>query len=187
MLVFFYLLGMEGEGLGMVQNTKWTTEMRTFAVERYLKTRSYTQTIDDFTTKFNPPKPLYKSMIVKWVMKFRQAGTLGDLRPATPDRETHSGKKRIRSEEMVQDVLESVENSPGRSSRRRSRELGLSRSTLLRIMKEDLKKYPYCISIHQTLSEVDKLNRLNMSEVLMEKIDHQSTFLGFLWSSDEAH
>ena len=65
--------------------------------------------------------------------------------------------------------------------------MGLSRSTLLRIMKEDLKKYPYRISIHQTLSEVDKLNRLNISKVLMEKIEHQSTFLGYLWTSDEAH
>ena len=187
MLSIFSLLDIEGDVPRVVQNAKWTTEMRTFAVESYIKTGSYTQTIDDFTTKFDPPKPLYKLLIVKWVMKFRQAGSLSDLRPATPGRETHSGRKRVRSEEMVQGIRESVENLPGRSSRRRSQELGLSRSTLLRIMKKDLKKFPYRISIHQTLSEVDKLTRMDMSKVLMEKIEHQSTFLGVLWTSDKAH
>ena len=132
---------------------------------RYLKnkTESYTQTIDDFQSRFDPPKTLYKSLIVKWVMNFRQAGTLRDLRPATPGQKTHSGRKRIRSEEMLVQVRESVEKSPGRSSRRRCQELDLTKSTMLRVMRKstmlrvirkDLKKFPYRISIPQSLSEV---------------------------------
>ena len=75
--------------------------MRSYTVERYLKTGSYTQTIGDFQSRFDPPKPLYKSLIVKLVMQFRQAGTLGDLRAANPCQKTHSGRKRIRSKELL--------------------------------------------------------------------------------------
>ena len=175
------------DSLEVPQNTKWTTQMRSYAVERYLKTGSYTQTIGAFQSRFDPPKPLYKSLIVKWVMKFRQAGTLGDLRPATPGHKTHSGRKRIRSDEMLAQVRESVEKSPGRSSRKRCQELDLTRSTMLRVMRKDLKKFPYRISIHQSLSEVQKIDRMVMSKVLMEKIEHTSSFLDNLWTSDEAH
>ena len=74
----------------------------------------------------------------------------------------------------VEQVRESVEKSPGRSSRRRCQELDKTRSTMLRVMRKDLKKFPYRISIHQSLSEVQKISRMVMSKVLMEKIDPRS-------------
>ena len=45
---------------------------------------------------------------------------------------------------------------------------------MLRVMRKDLKKFPYRISIHQSLSEVQKISRMVMSNVLMEKIDPRS-------------
>ena len=140
------------------QNTKWTTEMRSYAVERYLKTGSYPQTTGDF--RFSP-KPLYKSLIVKWMMNFRQAGKLGDLRPVTPGQK----RKRIRSEGMLAQVRETFKKSPGRSSRRRCQELDLTRSTMLRVLRKGLKKFPYRISIHQSLSEVQKIDRSPVQEL----------------------
>lgn len=169
------------------QNAKWSTEMKSYAVERYLETKSFAKTIADLTTKFNPLKPPYKSLIVKWVANFRQHGTVRDLRGSTPGRETHSGRKRIRDEAYLEKVRESVEMSPGRSTRRRSQELGICRSTLLRALKQDLKKFPYRISVHQKLTEVDKQNREAMSKVLMDKIENHGSFLKMLWTSDEAH
>ena len=50
--------------------------MRALAVEKYLETKSFDAAIRDFVTKFNPPKPPYKSLIVKWVAKFRTEGTV---------------------------------------------------------------------------------------------------------------
>ena len=41
---------------------------------------------------------------------------------------------------------------------------------MLRVMRKDLKKFPYRTSIHQSLSEVQKIDRMVMSKVLMEKI-----------------
>ena len=60
-----------------------------------------------------------------------------------PGQKTHSGRKRICSEEMLAQVHETVEKSPGRSSRRKCQELDLTRSTMLRVMGKDLKKFPY--------------------------------------------
>ena len=45
--------------------------MRAYAVEKYLLTKSFNATILDFVANLYPPKPPYKSLIVKWVTKFR--------------------------------------------------------------------------------------------------------------------
>lgn len=161
--------------------------MRTYAVERYLETKSFNKTISDFVTKFNPPKRPYKSLIVLWVAKFRSEGTVRDLKAATPGRESHSGRKRKRSEEYVEALRESVAKSPHRPSRRRSQELGFARTTMLRAMKEDLNLFPYRISIHQKLTAVDKRKRLDMTKILADKIENTKSFLTNLWTSDEAH
>ena len=45
---------------------------------------------------------------------------------------------------------------------------------MLRVMRKDLKKFPFRISIHQSLSEVQKICRMVMSKVLMAKIQWPS-------------
>ena len=55
-----------------------------------------------------------------------------------PGQKTHSGRKRICSEEMLAQVHETVEKSPGKSSRRKCQELDLTRSTMPRVMGKDL-------------------------------------------------
>ena len=133
------------------KNYLWTVEMRAYAVEKYLETKSFNATILDFVTKFNPPKLPYKSLIVKWVAKFRTEGTVRNLNSITPRRKSHSGRKRKRDEAFIEPLRESVQESPNRSTRRRCQGLDTSRSTMLRAIKEDLNLFPYRISIHQKL------------------------------------
>ena len=161
--------------------------MRIYAVKRYLETKSFDTTIRDLVAKFHPPKTPYKSLIVKWVAKFRSCGTVVDLKQKTPGRETHSGRKRKRDEEFIERVRESIEDSPHRTTRKRCQELGVTRSTMMRAMKDDLQLFPYRISIHQKLTEADKTKRLAMSTILAEKIKKTKCFLPNLWTSDEAH
>ena len=91
------------------KNFLWTVEMRAFAVEKYLETISFDAAIRDFVTKFNPPKPPYKSLIVKWVAKFRTEGTVRNLNSINPGRKSHSGRKRKRNEEFIERLRESVQ------------------------------------------------------------------------------
>ena len=119
------------------KNSLWTVEMRAFAVEKYLETKSFDAAIRDFVTKFNPPKPPYKSLIVKWVAKFRTEGTVRNLNSITPGRNSHSGRKRKRNEEFIERLRESVQESPHKSTRRRYQELASSRSTMLRAIDNE--------------------------------------------------
>ena len=105
--------------------------MRAYAVKKYLETKSLNATILDFVTKFNPTKPPYKSLIVKWVAKFRTKGTVRNLNSITPGRKSHSGRKRKRDEAFIESLRESVQESPHRSTRRRYQGLDTSRSTML--------------------------------------------------------
>lgn len=176
-------------------STKWTTELKVYCVKRYIETKSYKAVIADFVTRFPNHKSPYKCLIWKWVCKFEDSGTVENLNRKTPGRVTHSGRKRIRSDEMIMQVRESVEESPHRSSRRRSQELGISRSTLLRILKADIDLFPYHITMHQKLTDHDRRVRVDMCKVLCEKIESSAakmsvpsqTFLSLLWTSDEAH
>ena len=103
--------------------------MRAYAVEKYLETKSFNATIIlDFVTKFNPPKPPYKSLIVKWLAKFRTEGTVRNLNSITPGRKSHSGRKRKRDEAFIERLRESVQESPHRCNAREV--LGGSETTL---------------------------------------------------------
>ena len=82
-------------------------------------------------------------------------------------------------------VRESVEQSPKRSTRKRSQTLAISRSTMMRVMTEDLGMFPYRIQTHQKFSEADR--RKEMAKVLLDKIEESDTFLKNLWTTDEAH
>ena len=119
--------------------------------------------------------------------KFQYAGTVKNLNKLCEDRETHSGRKRLRTSHVIAMVRESVEQSPKRSTRKRSQTLPISRSTMMRVMTEDLGMFPYRIQTHQKLSEADKNRRKEMAKVLLDKIEESDTFLKNLWTTDEAH
>ena len=91
--------------------------MRSYTVERYLKTGNYTQTIGDFQSRFDPPKPLYKSLAVQasWDTWGPQANN--------PMSENSFWEEEDPVRGAVEQVRESVEKSPGRSSRRKCQEL----------------------------------------------------------------
>lgn len=71
-----------------------------------------------------PSAPLIK----KWVKKFEETGSTLNVKQT-------GGPRTSRSEENVQQVSASVRRDPGLSTRKRSAELGLSRTSLRRILK----------------------------------------------------
>ncbi|KAK3697700.1 hypothetical protein RRG08_001850 [Elysia crispata] len=70
--------------------------------------------------------------------------------------------KPVRCGENIEAVLMSVEATPKKSVRRRSAELGVSQSSVHRILRHDLKMKPYHISIHQGLTPENALQRRTM-------------------------
>lgn len=61
------------------------------------------------------------------------------------------------------------------------------RTTLRRMLKDDLGLFPYRIQIKQQLTADDKRRRLVMALALMDEIESNRTFLANLITTDEIH
>ena len=174
----------------MLDNAKtkqWTIKQRSWCVQRFFETRSFKAIREEFLHIFDVEKAPCKSRIQDWVKKFQTEGTVQNLNSRSDDRESNSGRKRLREGAIIERVRCSVVKSPKRSTRKRAQCLGLSRTTLRRILVDDLNLFPYRIQIHQKLSEADKIKRKEFAGVLMEKTKRNKSFLPLLWTSDEAH
>ena len=99
-----------------------------------------------------------------------------------------SGRKfTARPPENVDAVRDSVARSSKKSLQRRSQELGLSRSSIHRILKSYFQLYPYRIQIKQTLTQNDMEKRVETCRWFKSKIEELADFLQNVWFSDEAH
>ena len=104
------------------------------------------------------------------------------------NRETHSGRpKTSRTPENIAAAIDSVVHSPSKSLRRRSRELGIDRESVRRILITDLHLYPYPIQIKHKLTPDDMRKRVTMCEWFCGKINKDPDFLDNVWFSDKAH
>ena len=125
---------------------KCTAQMKKFCAKKYFEVKSYKAIREDFMTHFPNHKTPYKSLIIDWVSKFRPFGNVENFNRKMPDRQSHSGQKRIRGEVLKDQIRESVADSPHRSTVRRCQELEISRETLRRVLKEDIDLFPYPIT-----------------------------------------
>uniref|UniRef100_A0A8D8SNF8 DUF4817 domain-containing protein n=2 Tax=Cacopsylla melanoneura TaxID=428564 RepID=A0A8D8SNF8_9HEMI len=159
---------------------KYTTLQRTKIVQFYFENgRSITQTQLAYKRYFQVRKaPIYRT-IMKIIERFQEQGAVRDLpRP---------GRQRsVVTEANRQRVSDNIESSPGTSTRRRSTQLGMSRRSLQRILK-DLKLFPYKIQIVQALKPTDYQRRLEFAVRFQTKAAEDPEFIHNLIMSDEAH
>ena len=104
-----------------------------------------------------------------------------------PQRKGINSKNHVRTPEKIEEVRESVTKSPGASLRRRSLKLGIPKTTTARILKDDLKMFPYRITTHHLLSNDDVTRRLAMCKWFSTKMEEEPDWINNVWFSDEAH
>ena len=150
-------------------------EQKVFCVKTYYETKSFRIVQARFRRKFSFNQFPNRSQIFKLVKKFKAHGTCGDRRVAGS---SPSGPPiTIRTPDNVSRVQESVGRSPSKSLRRRSQELGISVSSVRRMLVKDLQLYPYRIHIKHELTETDEEKRVAMWQWLLEMIDNNEEFL----------
>ena len=71
-------------------------------------------------------------------------------------------KKTVRTPENIDPVMDSVERSQKKSIRRWAQLLGLTRSSVQRILEVDLHLYPYSIQIKDKFTDADKAKSVTM-------------------------
>ena len=158
---------------------------KTFCVTLYLETKSL-KTVQARYHRFNFDNFPHKFQSTCWVKKFKDTGTL--IKSTKKEQKSTSGRKlTARSPENVDTVRDSVGRSPKKSLQRCSQELGLSCSSIHRILKNDLQLHPYRIQIKQTLTQNDMAKRVEMCQWFESKIEESPDFLQNVWFSDEAH
>ena len=170
----------------LIKEMVWSIEERTFCVTLYLEAKSLKTVQVRYCRSFNFNNFSHKFQITHWVKTFKDTGTL--ITSTKKGKKSTSGRKlTARSPENVDAVRDSVGQSPKKSLRRCSQELGLSRSSVHRILKNDLQLYPYRIQIKQTPTQNDMAKRVEISQWFESKTEENPNFLQNVWFSDEAH
>ncbi|RZC39069.1 HTH 24 domain containing protein, partial [Asbolus verrucosus] len=82
-------------------------------------------------------------------------------------------------------VIEAVDNNPHVSQRQISREIEISQSSVLRILKSE-RFHPYHVILVQALNEADYEKRIRFCHFMRDKMNQQLDFLRFVMFSDEA-
>ena len=103
--------------------SNWELHHCIFCVKNYFKCGSFKKISEQFHTFFEIDIELHKSVIQgqDWVSEFETYGTAVNLNKICSDRFSHSRRPRARTQQIVEMVQESVERSPKRSLRRRSK------------------------------------------------------------------
>jgi len=116
------------------------------------------------------------------VAKFERTGSVLD------ERGHFSGRGRTsRTPEMIDEASKVHVITKGISVRKLALQLGTSKSTAHRIVRQDLGLYPYKVQIMQKVSEYDVERRLNFANTIVEMIDSSTLDINKILFSDEAH
>lgn len=159
---------------------RYSVEKRVKIVELYLENnRSVTLTQRGYRRHFNVRDFPAKGTILELVRRFRRQGTVKDL--------PRGGRPSVRTEENIGFVMESILENSGTSTRKRATQLGMSRSSVRRILKKNLHMIPYKVQMVQELLPHDFQQRLTYALELQQMSREHDGFMHNLIMSDEAH
>ena len=119
--------------------------------------------------------------ILRAVENFAEIGEITD------QRKNNRRLVTVRTEENLQAIRASVNLTPRKTLQVRSEELGISKATLWRAMRHDLKLYPYKVQTSQALSKIHKKKRVAMCEMFSDKMENDENWIKKVWFTDEAH
>lgn len=129
-----------------------------------------------FLTNFGRPSPDVKT-IKNWYSKFMDTGSVKD-RPRT-------GRTRV-TDASVEEVRQTVDTSPRKSTRAISTDIGIPKSTVHKILRKQLSLFPYKLQIHQALHPGDRELRFAFGQEMEERIVGDTDFLQRICFSDES-
>jgi hypothetical protein len=153
-----------------------TREQRVFIVTSYNRSKSLKQVQNSFVQQFPERTSPTKRTILKNVQKFNENGTILNLNKG------HSGRQiTVTTERNIQLVRQVLEENPSASVRRNDTEL--SRSSFHRIVRKELKFYPYKMEIKHQLLDADLPRRVRFAEWFLERPER---FAELLVVGDEA-
>jgi hypothetical protein len=121
-----------------------------------------------------------RNTILRWVSNFRESGAAIKRKP--PGR-----PKSVRIANNVERVKQAIQQSPTRSAHKQSLALQIPRTTLRRIVSNDLNMHPYKLQVVQKLEPGDPEQRMIFCETMLVMIVDEDFPVSDVFFSDEAH
>ena len=132
-------------------------------------------------SKWSTVVPTLSNQQIKRVVNQLQTNyTLKKISPPGRSRSVISNKNLDR-------IKKKLELSPRRSVRSLSRELGISKTTTWRMLRKELKKFPYKIQLREKQTPETKEKRVDFANFMSDRIESDKNFLQHILFSDEAH
>jgi DNA-binding XRE family transcriptional regulator len=156
-----------------------TKEQRTFILKQWWMSGNKLHAVNAaFRHEFPNDEIPARQTIYRLAKKFDETGSVEDA--------SRSGRPTsVTTEENMQLVSQNFHLSPQTSQRSAARDLGISRSSLQRIMK-DLKLKPYKPKLLQALNEDDPDRRMEFCEWILDSIEKNPNLLDQILWTDEA-
>ena len=144
-------------------------------VNKFLFTENFNQILNLFLIDF-------KNIFCRLVAKFEETGSVldnlaGNVGPPTT----------VTTPENIQRVGDFFEAQPSTSQRKASQQLEIKRTSLQKIMKDELSLFPYKIQIQQPLSPGNFVERVDFANVVLQMIDENKIDINKIHFTDEAH
>lgn len=162
---------------------RWTGEHRGYAVKAYYQNgESFVQTRRAFRRHFNIPRnqPVPTDNAIRtWITNLEQTGSTSKKRGGSV--------KTVRTPQNIAAVREAVVRSPRRSTKQHALRIGISDSSVRRILHKDLNFHPYKLQIVQCLKPNDYQQRILFCETMLRMFQENDDQVNNLWMSDEAH
>ena len=149
---------------------KFTNQQRFEIIKNYYRnSESVVATFRAHTPIFSLNNRLSRQAVRAIVDKFETKFILLDV--PVPKR-----RHIAQSEEIIAAVSASIQNEPNQSIPRRSQELGITQTTLWRIMQKDLGLHAFKIKLTQELKPLDHLKPRNFSSWAQAKLEENEEF-----------
>lgn len=160
---------------------RFTLEQRWEILKTYFESGCVlAETARNLRIKFGRNEAPTERGIRKFIDKVRETGMLVDA-----TRVPHA--RPVRTVEAIAAVTESVRLNPTTSTRRRSQQVGVSRTTLRRILHKDLGMFAYKVQLVQVLKLNDLPQRFRFAEWALNELNDDPDFARKIIFSDEAH
>ena len=135
-----------------------------------------------FSREFPGRKTPCRKRITKTVEKFRNTENVGN------DNKGHiEWYITVKTHANVQAVREHLEQSPRKSTRRQSQEVGISRTAVQGVIHNDLNLFPYKVQILQKQIDSIKEERSEFCQSISDRIENNPGDFCLILFSDKAH
>ena len=155
---------------------------RSEILESYFSTKSVVLTQRKLSKEFPGRKIPWRKRITKIDEKFRNAENVRN------DNKGHIGRYgTVKTHANVQAVREHLEQSPRKSTRRLSQEVGILRTAVQGVIHNDLKLFPYKVQILQKQIDSNKEERSQFCQSISDRIKNNPGDLCLIVLSDKAY